>query len=104
MTSRQQPVFKALADPTRRAILKRLQEGSETAGAIAESFDMSKPSVSHHFNILKAADLVRTERRGQHIVYSLNATVLQEAMAMLMDIFSPGDASQEQDKDGSKTP
>lgn len=103
MPSRQQPVFKALADPTRRAILKRLQAGSETAGEIANDFAISKPSLSHHFNILKAADLVRTERRGQHIVYSLNATVLQEAMALLLDIFSPGDSSQDQDKDGSKT-
>ena len=103
MISPQQPVFKALADPTRRAILKRLQEGSETAGEIAKSFEISKPSLSHHFNILKAADLVRTERRGQHIVYSLNATVLQEAMAMLLDVFSPGDSSQEQDKEESKT-
>ena len=103
MTSRQQPVFKALADPTRRAILKRLQAGSETAGDIADDFAISKPSVSHHFNILKAADLVRTERRGQHIVYSLNATVLQEAMAILLDLFSPGDSSQDQDNDGSKT-
>ena len=102
MTSPQQPVFKALADPTRRAILKRLQEGSETAGEIAKSFEISKPSLSHHFNILKAADLVRTERRGQHIVYSLNATVLQEAMAMLLDVFSPGDSSQEQGKEESK--
>ncbi len=91
MSSAQQPVFKALADPTRRAILKRLQGGSETAGDIAAAFPISKPSLSHHFNILKAADLVRTERRGQHIVYSLNATVLQEAMAMLLDLFSPGD-------------
>ncbi|MGB5627688.1 MAG: autorepressor SdpR family transcription factor [Woeseiaceae bacterium] len=101
MSSSQQPVFKALADPTRRAILKRLQGGSENAGDIAAAFPISKPSLSHHFNILKAADLVRTERRGQHIVYSLNATVLQEAMAMLLDIFSPGDSSPEHDDDGS---
>ena len=97
MSSPQQPVFKALADPTRRAILKRLQAGSETAGEIAEDFSISKPSLSHHFNILKAADLVRTERRGQHIVYSLNATVLQEAMAMLLEIFSSDDVAQEDD-------
>ena len=88
-------MFKALADPTRRAILKRLQEGSATAGEIAESFEISKPSLSHHFNILKAADLVRTERRGQHIVYSLNATVLQESMAMLLDVFSPEESKNE---------
>lgn len=95
MSSSQQPVFKALADPTRRAILKRLQEGSETAGDLAAEFPISKPSLSHHFNILKAAGLVRTERRGQHIVYSLNATVLQEAMAMLLDVFSPEESKTE---------
>lgn len=94
MSSSQQCVFKALADPTRRAILKRLQHGSETAGDLADEFTISRPSLSHHFNVLKAADLVRTERRGQHIVYSLNATVLQEAMAMLLDIFSPGDSAE----------
>jgi DNA-binding transcriptional ArsR family regulator len=101
MPSSQQSVFKALADPTRRAILKRLQRGSETAGEIATAFPISRPSLSHHFNVLKAADLVRTERRGQHIVYSLNATVLQEAMAMLLDIFSPDD-SVEQNNDRSE--
>ncbi len=87
--SEQQPVFKALADPTRRGILKALQSGSQTAGALAGNFPISRASLSHHFNILKAANLVRTERRGQHIVYSLNTTVLQEAAAMLLDIFSP---------------
>lgn len=102
MSSSQQSVFKALADPTRRAILKRLQDGSATAGEIASAFPISRPSLSHHFNVLKAADLVRTERRGQHIVYSLNTTVLQEATAMLLDIFSPGDSA-EQNNDRSET-
>ncbi len=85
----QQSVFKALADPTRRGILKVLQSGSKTAGALAENFPISRASLSHHFNILKTADLVRTERRGQNIVYSLNTTVLQEVTTMLLDIFSP---------------
>jgi len=98
MSTGQQSVFKALADPTRRAILQRLQGGSQTAGAIAESFPITRASLSHHFNILKAADLVRTERRGQHIVYSLNATVLQETMAMLLNIFS-SDESASSDSD-----
>jgi len=102
MPSSQQSVFKALADPTRRAILKRLQAGSETAGEIAGAFPISRPSLSHHFNILKAAELVRTERRGQHIVYSLNATVLQETTAMLLDIFSPPSSSKERNDDWSK--
>jgi DNA-binding transcriptional ArsR family regulator len=91
MSGTQQSVFKALADPTRREILRQLQSGSQTAGTIAGQFPMTRASLSHHFNILKAADLVRTERRGQHIVYSLNATVLQETIAMMMNIFAGGD-------------
>lgn len=98
MSNGQQSVFKALADPTRRAILKRLQGGSQTAGVLAESFPITRASLSHHFNILKAADLVRTERRGQHIVYSLNATVLQETTAMLLNIFSSDDTANSDDQ------
>ena len=94
MTAVQQPVFKALADPTRRAILKSLRGGSLTAGELADQFPMTRASLSHHFNVLKSADLVRTERRGQHIVYSLNATVVQEVTAMLLDVFgADGDPS-----------
>lgn len=89
MSRPQQSVFKALADPTRRSILKLLQKGSLTAGAIADAYPITRASLSHHFNILKAADLVRTERRGQHIVYSLNVTVLEETAALLMDLFAP---------------
>ncbi|MDZ7642847.1 MAG: autorepressor SdpR family transcription factor [Woeseiaceae bacterium] len=90
MSATQQSVFKALADPTRRAIIKSLQRGSQTAGELAESFPISRASLSHHFNTLKAADLVRTERRGQHIVYSLNATVVEEATAVLLDVLGGG--------------
>ncbi len=96
--SGQQSVFKALADPTRRGILKSLQSGSQTAGALAENFPITRASLSHHFNILKAADLVRTERRGQHIVYSLNTTVLQQATALLHDMLTKtGESENEQD-------
>ncbi|MDJ0761218.1 MAG: autorepressor SdpR family transcription factor [Woeseiaceae bacterium] len=84
----QQNVWKALADPTRRAILKSLKQESQTAGALAEQFPMTRASLSHHFNILKNAELVRTERRGQHIVYSLNVSVMEDAAAILMDLFS----------------
>ena len=94
----QQSVFKALADPTRRGILRALQSGSQTAGSLAENFPITRASLSHHFNILKAADLVRNERRGQHIVYSLNTTVLQEVTAMLLDILTKtGESENEQD-------
>lgn len=89
--SPQQTIWKALADPTRRGIIRTLKGGSKTAGAIAEEFPMTRASLSHHFNILKAAELVRTERRGQHIVYSLNTTVLDDMATILMDLFGPGD-------------
>ena len=90
----QQPVWKALADPTRRSIIRTLKSGSRTAGDIAEEFPMTRASLSHHFNALKAADLVRTERRGQHIVYSLNTSVLDEVAALLMDLFAPGNKNE----------
>lgn len=92
---RTQEIFKAISDPTRREVLKLLQGGSKTAGELAESFDMTKGSLSHHFNILKAANLVRCERRGQQQVYSLNTSVVEDVAALLMDLFQlrpkPGD-------------
>ncbi len=84
---RTQEVFKAIADPTRRKVLKLLQGGSKTAGELADSFDITKGSLSHHFNVLKAADLVRSERRGQQIVYSLNTSVFEEVESMLLELF-----------------
>lgn len=84
---KQQALFKALADPTRRQILQRLRRGSATAGEIAADFDMSKPSLSHHFNVLKEAELLRNERRGQHIVYSINTSVFEDAAGLLLDLF-----------------
>jgi ArsR family transcriptional regulator len=84
---RAQEVFKALSDPSRRKLLKLLQRGSKPAGELAEAFDMTKGSLSHHFNVLKAADLVRCERRGQQIVYSLNTSVFEDVAALLADLF-----------------
>jgi ArsR family transcriptional regulator len=82
-----QSVFKALADPTRREILKLLQQRSMTAGEIAEAFDMTKGTLSHHFKILKEAELVRSETRAQQRVYSINTTVCEDAVAMVFDLF-----------------
>ena len=79
-------VFKALSDPTRRAILRLLSGGEKTAGDLAERFDMSKPSMSHHFAVLKEADLIRSRRNGQQIWYSLNSTVAQDAISWVMDL------------------
>jgi ArsR family transcriptional regulator, repressor of sdpIR and other operons len=80
-------VFQALADPNRRKILKLLRRGSQTAGELAERFSITKGSMSHHFNVLKAADLVRSERQGQSIVYSLNTSVFEEVESMLLELF-----------------
>lgn len=77
--------FKALADPTRRKILDLLKERDLTAGEIAEHFNMTKPSISNHLSILKQADLVWDERKGQHIVYSLNSTVLQDVLKWMLE-------------------
>ena len=83
--------FKALADPTRREILKMLNDKSLSAGDIAKAFNISKPSMSHHLNILKNAELVLAERDGQNIIYSLNASVLQEVVQQIMEYFDIGE-------------
>lgn len=81
-------VFKALSDPTRREILKLLRASDLPAGEIVARFDMTGPSISHHLNVLKDAGLVLVRREGQTLIYSLNATVLQEALAELMGWFA----------------
>jgi len=81
-------VFKAMADPTRRKVLRMLSKGELTAGQMSQRFDISGPSMSHHFNVLKHADLIRGRREGQQIVYSLNTTVVQDAMALFLDVFA----------------
>lgn len=79
--------FRALADPTRRKILRLLNAGEMSAGEIASHFAISGPSMSHHFNVLKSGDLIRTRRNGQQIMYSLNTTVVQDLLATLLDLF-----------------
>ncbi|MCY7817876.1 autorepressor SdpR family transcription factor [Bacillus haynesii] len=70
--------FKALADPTRRKILNLLKDRDMTAGEISDQFQMSKPSISQHLKILKQAELIQDEKKGQYIIYSLNTTMFQE--------------------------
>src|SRR3954452_15143896 len=79
-------VFKALADPTRREILRLLAKCEMNAGQLADRFDMTKPTVSHHFGVLKEADLIVSRRDGQQIIYSLNTTVAQDVLAWLWDL------------------
>nr|WP_315391688.1 autorepressor SdpR family transcription factor [uncultured Duganella sp.] len=78
--------FKAIADPARREILRLLRQGEMTAGELAAHFDMSKPSMSHHFAVLSEADLISRRRDGQTIWYGLNTTVLQDVLAWVMDL------------------
>ena len=92
MTAMSNAVFKALADPTRREILRLLGRGEMSAGQLAEKFDMSKPSMSHHFSVLKQADLIQSRRDGQQIFYSLNTTVMEDVLAWLWDAFGAGAA------------
>lgn len=80
-------VFKALSDPTRREILRMLSHGERTAGELAEPFDVTKPSMSHHFSVLKEADLIRSRREGQQIVYALNTTVVEDVVTRIWDLF-----------------
>ena len=78
-------IFKALSDKTRREIINLLKKNDLTAGEIAEHFQISKPSISHHLNVLKQANLVIDERKGQNISYSLNTTVFQELLQWLIE-------------------
>src|ERR1700687_1744853 len=86
MTSSSNQAFKAIADPTRREILRLLRRGEVTAGDLAQRFDMTKPTMSHHFSVLKDADLLTSRRDGQQIWYGLNTTVVQDLMAWAMNL------------------
>lgn len=77
-------VFKALNDPTRREILQLLKEKDMNAGEIADKFDMTKPSISHHLELLKRAGLITSIRDGQFINYSINTTIIEDLMSWLI--------------------
>lgn len=83
-------IWNALSDPTRRKILDLLREKNRTAGEIADQFDIAKPSISHHLNILKQADLVFSERKGQQLIYSINTTVFQDLLTFVAKFSSKG--------------
>lgn len=83
--------FKALSDPTRRKIIQLLNDKPMTAGEIAEQFDMTKPSISHHLNLLKQADMIIDEKRGQFVIYKLNTTVFQDLMNWFIELTGNND-------------
>jgi DNA-binding transcriptional ArsR family regulator len=77
-------IFKALNDVTRREILELLKAKDLSAGEIADHFNISKPSISHHLDILKRADLITFEKNGQFIIYSINTTVMEDVLQWLL--------------------
>lgn len=79
-------VWSAMADPTRRKILSLLKANDMNAGEIAEHFNMTKPSISHHLNQLKQANLVFAEKKGQNIIYSLNLSVVEEILQLISEL------------------
>lgn len=83
-------VWSALSDPTRREILQLLREKDMSAGEIASNFNMSKPSISKHLDILKQAELISSKKQGQFIIYSLNTSVMEDIAALIMSFVSKG--------------
>ena len=81
-------VFRALGDPTRREILRLLHRRDMTAGELAESFPLAKSTLSGHFNVLRHAGLIVSERRGTSIVYSLNLSAFEELVTAVLDMRS----------------
>jgi len=79
-------LFKSLNDPTRREILQLLKERDLSAGEIADQFNISKPSISHHLDLLKRAGLVSSRRQGQFMLYSLNTTIVEDLLQWVLDL------------------
>ena len=89
-------IYKAMADPTRREIIRLLKWKTMNAGDISAHFEISKPSISRHLDVLENAELITSERHGNQILYSLNASVIQE---VLMEFIGMLAASKESEND-----
>jgi ArsR family transcriptional regulator len=79
--------LQALADPTRRRIIELLKKKDMPAGEIAKNFDITLPSLSHHLNVLKQTELITFQRQGQELIYSLNLSVFEESMSLILKFF-----------------
>ncbi len=79
-------LFKALNDETRRTILTLLKDKNMNAGDIAAHFNISKPSISHHLDILKQADLIVQDKKGQFVEYSLNTSILEDLFTWILKL------------------
>ena len=80
-------VFKALSDPTRRRVLQLLKQGPRTAGELASEFDVSKPTMSAHFSVLREANLVVSQKQGKTVTYHLQMSVLEDALLSFAQTF-----------------
>lgn len=89
-------VFRALSDPTRREILRILNDRDLSAGEIAEHFDISKPAITKHLDILRQAELISSVKKGQYMIYSINLSVLQQALSGFLSLFGEGENIDEQ--------
>lgn len=83
-------IFKALSDPTRREVLHLLRKGPMSAGDLSNRFDVSKPTMSAHFAVLKEADLVHAEKAGKSVIYYLKLSVLEDALLGFVHSFGLG--------------
>ena len=79
-------LFKALNDENRRKIVELLKDKDMNAGEIAAQFNISKPSISHHLDILKRADLITSEKKGQFVEYSLNTSILEDLINWIITL------------------
>lgn len=84
-------LFHAMSDPTRREIIRMLKVEDRTAGELAEHFSLAKSTLSGHFNVLRYAGLIVSERHGTKVVYSLNVSALEEGLATIMELFGVGE-------------
>lgn len=99
-------VFKALSDPTRRRVLELLRDGPQSAGDLASKFQVSKPTMSAHFGVLREANLVVSEKQGKSVIYHLQLSVLEDALLGFAQIFGlrptePKPASKQQNQESS---
>lgn len=92
-------VFKALSDPTRRRVLELLRERPMTAGELAAEFDVSKPTMSAHFTVLKDANLVDATKDGKSVIYRIKLSVLEDALLGFAAAFGLGSSTEEKDKE-----
>ncbi len=97
-------VFQALSDPTRREVLRLLRERDMTAGEIADRFPLSRSTLSGHFNVLKHAGLIVAEKNGTSILYSLNVSVVEQALAAMLELLDAVKPPKEPSPRGPKKP